>query len=65
MLVIHVHILGEKGNVERTYDFLHNDNKEELAGCDVTIPYNKEYNYPITEREAQAIIRNKDFKGDH
>lgn len=65
MLIVHVHIMGKKGNVERTYDFMRNDGKEVLDGCDVVIPYDKEQHYPMAEEEAIAIIRNKDLRGDH
>jgi hypothetical protein len=67
MLVLHVHIMGKAGNVERTYDFLRNDGKDGLEGCDLVIPYNEEeYLYPIQERDAVAIINSKAFnQGDH
>jgi len=65
MLVLHIHITGKNGNIERTYDFLRNDGKESLEGCDVVIPYSEEYRYPLTEDEAIAIVRNKDLRGDH
>ena len=65
MLILHVHIMGKRGNVERTYDFLRNDGKEELEGCDIVIPYNEEYHYPLTEDTAVAIIRHKDLGGEH
>jgi hypothetical protein len=65
MLIVHVHIMGKHGNIERTYDFMRNDGKDELEGCDVVIPYDKEYQYPISERDAIAIIRNQDMKGEH
>lgn len=65
MLVLHVHIMGKNGNIERTYDFLRNDGKDALEGCDVVIPYKEEYSYPMTEDEAVAIIRHKDLKGEH
>ena len=65
MLVIHVHVKGKNGNIERTHDFLRNDGKDELTGCDIVIPYNEEYTYPLTETDAIAIIRHKEFKGDH
>lgn len=65
MLVLHVHIMGKQGNIERTYDFLRNDGKEELDGCDIMIPYNDEYTYPVSERDAVAIIRHKDLTGEH
>ena len=65
MLVLHVHITGKHGNIERTYDFLRNDGKDELEGCDLVIPYNEEYTYPLSEQTAIAIIRNKDLKGEH
>lgn len=67
MLVLHVHILGKGGQIERTYDFLRNDGKEGLEGCDLVIPYNEEeYLYPIEEHVAAAIITSKSFnQGDH
>ena len=65
MLVLHVHIQGRKGNIERTYDFLRNDDKEELSGCDIVIPYKEDYNYPLSEQDAIAVIRHKDLTGEH
>jgi hypothetical protein len=65
MLVLHVHIMGKSGNIERTYDFLRNDGKETLEGCDVVIPYNEEYTYPLSEDMSVAILRNRDLEGDH
>jgi len=65
MLVLHVHIMGKHGNIERTYDFLRNDGKDALEGCDVVIPYNEDTKYPMTEDDAVAFIRHKDLRGDH
>jgi hypothetical protein len=65
MLIVHVHIMGKHGNIERTYDFMRNDGKDELEGCDVVIPYDKELSYPVSERDAIAIIRNQDIRGEH
>lgn len=65
MLVLHVHVVGKHGNIERTYDFLRNDGKEELEGCDLVIPYSEEYHYPLSEHAAIAIIRHKDLTGEH
>lgn len=65
MLILHVHIMGKNGNVERTYDFLRNDGKDELEGCDVVIPYSDEHKYPMTEGDTIAYIRHRDVKGDH
>jgi hypothetical protein len=65
MLVLHVHIMGKNGNIERTYDFLRHDGKETLEGCDVVIPYDKEYTYPLSEDTSIAILRYKELEGDH
>ncbi len=65
MLVLHVHILGESGSVERTYDFLRNDGRDVFEGLDVIIPYDSEFHYPIGENDAIAILANKDLRGDH
>jgi hypothetical protein len=64
MLVLHVHIVGKHGNIERTYDFLRYDGNEELEGCDIIIPYNEEHSYPIQERDAVALIPTA-VRGDH
>lgn len=64
MLVIHVYIQGKNGNVERAYDFLRNDGKEDLSGFDCIIPYDKELNYPIAEYDAMKMIHITE-KGDH
>ena len=65
MLVLHVHIMGKHGNIERTYDFLRNDGKDGLEGLDVVIPYSEEHTYPMTEEMAVAYVRHRDLKGDH
>lgn len=65
MLVLHVYIMGKNGNIERTYDFLRNDGKDSLEGCDIVIPYDKENPCPISERDAVVLIANQDLKGDH
>lgn len=66
MLVVHVHVLGRHGAVERTYDFVRNDGKEALDGCDIVIPYNgDEYTYPLSEDDTLAIIHHKSFTGEH
>lgn len=64
MLVIHVYITGKQGNVERSYDFMQNDGKEELVGFDCVIPYDEELEYPVAEYEAIRMFK-KQAKGDH
>ena len=65
MLVLHVYIMGKDGAIERTYDFLRNDGKDTLEGCDIVIPYDDENPYPIQERDAIALIATKEVQGDH
>lgn len=65
MLILHVHVVGKHGGIERTYDFVRNDGKEELDGCDVLIPYHKDNSWPVAEHEALALIANKPVHGDH
>jgi len=65
MLVLHVYIMGKHGNIERTYDFLRNDNKEELEGCDLVIPYDKEIRYPMSESQTIDYMSILETKGDH
>lgn len=65
MLVLHVHIMGKNGNIERTFDFLRNDNKEALEGVDIVIPYSKDNPCPMDEGHALALIRHRDLKGEH
>ncbi len=65
MLVLHVYIMGKRGNIERSYDFLRKDEKEELEGVDIVIPYDDDLNYPLTEGEAIAIMDNPKTRGDH
>ena len=56
MLVLHVHVLGKDGSVERSYDFMRNDGKEGLEGCDIVIPYDKEISYPLDERDVISQV---------
>lgn len=66
MLVVHVYILGKNGNIERAYDFLRNDGKEGLEGCDVVIPYDKENPEPILEPDAVTLLHDLEvMKGEH
>ena len=67
MLVLHVYIMGRQGNIERSYDFLRNDGKEELEGCDLVIPYDDSLKYPLSEAEAASytMTMTNEFKGDH
>ena len=65
MLVIHVYVMGKAG-VEKTYDFLQNDGKEELVGVDVVIPYEDRKDIPnVMERDALALMRTKDLGRNH
>lgn len=65
MLVLHVYIMGKRGNIERSYDFLQNNHTEELEGVDVVIPYEEEIDYPLSEHDAIAVMDNKRIRGDH
>lgn len=65
MLIMHVYILGKNGGVERSYDFMRNNGKEALEGCDLVVPYDEENEQPMTERSALAIISNEHLRGDH
>ena len=65
MLVLHVHILGKTGYIERTYDFLRHDGKDSFDGCDVVIPYDDTREYPISENDTIAILVDRALKGDH
>lgn len=65
MLVLHIYILGKNGNVERTYDFLRNDGKDSLEGCDVVIPYVDDNPQPVLERDALVLLDELNLKGEH
>ena len=66
MLVLHVYIIGRNGNVERSYDFMRNDGKDELDGCDIVIPYAEENPRPVMEQDALALLFNEEMmKGEH
>lgn len=65
MLIIHVYIKGRSGAVERTYDFVHNDGKDSFEGKDIIIPFNEENEYPMTEKDAMAIISNQNMGRDN
>lgn len=65
MLVLHVHIKGKDGGIERTYDFLRHDGKDSFEGLDVIIPYDARNDYPIREDDAIAILANQEMRGDH
>lgn len=65
MLVLHVYIMGEKGNIARSYDFLRNDGEEDLKGVDIVIPFEKDIYYPLSETDAIALMDNVDKRGDH
>ena len=66
MLVLHVHVLGQSGAIEKTYDFIRNDGKDTFDGMDVVIPFEETHNYPLSERDAMAIISNRELmRGDH
>jgi hypothetical protein len=65
MLVLHVHIKGRHGTIERSYDFVRNDGKETLEGVDIVIPYEDDNPYPMRERDCIAWIHNKDLHGEH
>jgi hypothetical protein len=66
MLVLHVHVLGRNGSIERSYDFMRNDGKDALEGCDIVIPYDKEIPYPLTEPDVIAQVHLIErSRGDH
>lgn len=66
MLVLHVYVLGKDGAIERSYDFLRNDGKEDLDGVDVIIPYKDREEFPtVLEKDAMVLIANRDIKGNH
>lgn len=65
MLILHVHIMGRAGSVERTYDFLRNDGRESFQGVDVFIPYDDRNKYPISENDSLDLLATEEMKGDH
>lgn len=66
MLVIHVYVLGKDGAIERAFDFLRNDGKEELDGVDIVIPYKEREEYKnILEKDVLALISTKEIRKDH
>lgn len=65
MLIVHVHVKGKSGAIEKTYDFVRNDGKDGIEGFDCVIPFDEEAHYPLTEQDVLAIISNRDFGRDN
>lgn len=65
MLIVHVHIKGKNGSIERSYDFMRNDDEDQLSGIDVIIPYDEKYEYPLDEDAAVVLVANKGLRTNH